>query len=473
MSPVSHEDYSHDSHEHFHADEEVDMEVGSEHHLETQQQPCINEQLPSSPTYADNSLSQLTSSFQSMTPTSLHSFIPSIRETNVTPSLMVNNDSTDDLPPCLIPMEDAERIRLNLERNIPPEQNNHKSVIMINSKCNSDRSVHFDDTENDCLLDEKVSQEQDSITTNQFDSNDHQMEPDEGVTDDMTELQDQQEAARENEKMAANSFDSKMSLLCRYERPNYTMLVPKSTTNVGSGSEEIDESNWQVVNCDYGYCDYGGFYGDSCGYMPYINTSASCCPPNNDQPNAVTTINFDDQQQEAAHRRLFNLEKMQSLHFADRSCFKINQMFSLAPVIRIKLGMEFNFDANFFHNGPNPIMMDYKEAEKINSLNLSCQAISRRPSQLNAVFDTLERGIFYANKLFQVYEQFWQGHSELGEWIRQDETLFNVKKNTLLHKLYHLRGVLTFDDEQNAWAIMNGVRFKIFEFLNFIRFLFS
>ncbi|KAH9420297.1 Nuclear receptor sub 3, group C, member 2 [Dermatophagoides pteronyssinus] len=67
-----------------------------------------------------------------------------------------------------------------------------------------------------------------------------------------------------------------------------------------------------------------------------------------------------------------------------------------------------------------------------------------------------KRGIFYANKSFKLYEEFWRV-SEISELIRQNESGFFKKKNNLLHMLYHLRGVQNFDDNLNAWAIFNGV----------------
>lgn len=78
------------------------------------------------------------------------------------------------------------------------------------------------------------------------------------------------------------------------------------------------------------------------------------------------------------------------------------------------------------------------------------------PNQCRAITCDLELGIFYANKSFKLYEDFWS-ETEISDLIRQNETGFNRKKNNLLHMLYHLRGVQNFDENLNAWAIFNGV----------------
>nr|XP_027203738.1 GATA zinc finger domain-containing protein 14-like isoform X2 [Dermatophagoides pteronyssinus] len=183
--------------------------------------------------------------------------------------------------------------------------------------------------------------------------------------------------------------------------------------------------------------------------------------------------------------------KVEARNFGDQDHALIADLEKWKPYIRIHMGIDYTTTAstsssssssilssitnittmidNQQHHQSNPNHHDQhnyyfhklfaKEREKIDLLNLSCRMISAKPQsndQFRAIFNSLERGIFYANKSFKLYEEFWRV-SEISELIRQNESGFFKKKNNLLHMLYHLRGVQNFDDNLNAWAIFNGV----------------
>ncbi|KAH9517546.1 mineralocorticoid receptor [Dermatophagoides farinae] len=164
--------------------------------------------------------------------------------------------------------------------------------------------------------------------------------------------------------------------------------------------------------------------------------------------------------------------KVEARNFGDQDHALIADLEKWQPYIRIHMGLDYTTTAPLQASTSTMNIRineaDYqhyrhklfaKEREKIEYLNSTCRMISAKPQshdQLRAIFDSLERGIFYANKSFKLYEEFWC-ESEISELIRQNKTGFIKKKNNLLHMLYHLRGVQNFDDNLNAWAIFNGV----------------
>ncbi|KAI2798515.1 hypothetical protein BLOT_012797 [Blomia tropicalis] len=133
---------------------------------------------------------------------------------------------------------------------------------------------------------------------------------------------------------------------------------------------------------------------------------------------------------------------------------QINELCKMTSLLRVKLGFEYTMGTM------DTFQLQRKEMYKINQLNDSCRMIDIKPTssehRVVNVFDSLRQGIFYANKMFKIFEQFWSQNSEMRELIRQDETGFDRKKNDLLHMLYHLRGVYNFDDNKEAWAVFNG-----------------
>ena len=177
--------------------------------------------------------------------------------------------------------------------------------------------------------------------------------------------------------------------------------------------------------------------------------------------------------------------KVEARNFGDQDHALIADLEKWQPYIRIHMGLDYTTTAPLQTSTSTMNIRineaDYqhyrhklfaKEREKIEYLNSTCRMISAKPQshdQLRAIFDSLERGIFYANKSFKLYEEFWC-ESEISELIRQNKTGFIKKKNNLLHMLYHLRGVQNFDDNLNAWAIFNGV--SLFLFLLFYIVLF-
>ncbi|KAF7487690.1 Mineralocorticoid receptor [Sarcoptes scabiei] len=182
--------------------------------------------------------------------------------------------------------------------------------------------------------------------------------------------------------------------------------------------------------------------------------------------------------------------KIEAKSFADQDHALIGELEKWKPYIRIKLGLDYFAERDHlsdyyyrkFFDQTNHIDTDQsnslmmidsnhhnhhtlfaKELEKIENINMSCRMISPKPSsndQLRAIFDSLERGIFHANKSFELYEELWS-ESEISDLIEQNRTGFNKKKNNLLHMLYHLRGVQNFDDNLNAWAIFNGMTYLV------------
>lgn len=146
---------------------------------------------------------------------------------------------------------------------------------------------------------------------------------------------------------------------------------------------------------------------------------------------------------------------------------QINELCKMTSLLRVKLGFEYTMGTM------DTFQLQRKEMYKINQLNDSCRMIDIKPTssehRVVNVFDSLRQGIFYANKMFKIFEQFWSQNSEMRELIRQDETGFDRKKNDLLHMLYHLRGVYNFDDNKEAWAVFNGVRNVLFSIHRLIK----
>ena len=127
----------------------------------------------------------------------------------------------------------------------------------------------------------------------------------------------------------------------------------------------------------------------------------------------------------------------------------INELCRRTSLIRIKLGFEYEPSDYRFMNS--------KEMDKLSEINNACSMIGIRPTNSSNhcghVYDSIRQGIFYANKTFKLFEEFWQHNNEICELIRQDRTFFERKRNNLLHQMYHLRGVYNFDETQNAWAV--------------------
>lgn len=136
---------------------------------------------------------------------------------------------------------------------------------------------------------------------------------------------------------------------------------------------------------------------------------------------------------------------------------QISELCKMTSLIRIKLGIEYSTSNGSF----SEYQLNTKEIKEIGNLNTACRMIDLKPNtaanHCTHVYDSLRHGIFYANKTFKVFEEFWLQNKDMRELIRQDETRFDRKRNNLLHMLYHCRGVYNFDESQNAWAVSNGV----------------
>lgn len=141
---------------------------------------------------------------------------------------------------------------------------------------------------------------------------------------------------------------------------------------------------------------------------------------------------------------------------------QISELCKMTSLIRIKLGIEYTTSNGSF----SEYQLNTKEIKEIGNLNIACRMIDLKPNtatnHCTHVYDSLRHGIFYANKTFKVFEEFWLQNKDMRELIRQDETRFDRKRNNLLHMLYHCRGVYNFDESQNAWAVSNGVSGCIF-----------
>lgn len=145
--------------------------------------------------------------------------------------------------------------------------------------------------------------------------------------------------------------------------------------------------------------------------------------------------------------------KVETKNFADIDLAEIGELVKNEDLIRLRLGLELPNDSDC-------LQLVSKEWDSINRLDMSCHMISAKPSsqsQACAIFDSLERGIFHANRSFKQIEEFWGQNTEISSMIQQNETGFSRKRNKLLHMLYHLRGVQNFDETIDAWAVFNGV----------------
>lgn len=150
------------------------------------------------------------------------------------------------------------------------------------------------------------------------------------------------------------------------------------------------------------------------------------------------------------------LELAKKSHLTDAVNTQVCELSRLIPHIRLRLGLHFCGDDPESTGRLLP-----REQDMIDTINEECSSISSRPRKWpkpSKVFNSLERGIYYANQSFKMFERFWNQNHDFSELIRQDETSFNKKRNTLLHHMYHLRGVHFFDERENAWAITKEVR---------------
>ena len=155
------------------------------------------------------------------------------------------------------------------------------------------------------------------------------------------------------------------------------------------------------------------------------------------------------------HEPCMELVKNEAKNLSSRVQLQINELCKLTSAIRIQLGLE-------YETADLPQFNLYtKEMDLISGWNTACRMIDHKPitsgHKCTNVYDSLQQGIYYANKTFKIFEEFWLQNNEMRELIRQDETGFDRKRNNLLHMLYHLRGVYNFNEKENAWAVFNGV----------------